>query len=413
MSDAAPAIERACYRRYPAWTLYARAFSGSRLEAENIVRRAVARTSHSSEAPSSEADAHRRVLRSIRSSALSSIRPDKHSAPSVLDILDRPDRPDRLDSDPRSTSTLTLDMLRDLTRSQRRVIELVLLRRPPLPLDEAARKLGTSRAAVVNALERALNALAYAVRRHAEPSTNAYEHPSLEDLIIYVSGALSGDEARAVAAHGRACTPCGDRLGIMILLKASAAESARLPLLSPSHRRAGLSLFAATGLIAMLAVADEFWPNPWAEHATRESVPGWFHDFFYGERRDAKGTESDAARGLELLVQGELEQAIETLEPLVENAESKPEARAYLGIARYLTGDTSRSTVRLLEDGVDGRRAGRLSRWYLASVLLTRRDIDGARVHLKALTSTGDWFGRAAKALLEKLDEASRTRTTA
>ena len=173
MSDAAPAIERACYRRYPAWTLYARAFSGSRLEAENIVRRAVARTSHSSEAPSSEADAHRRVLRSIRSSALSSIRPDKHSAPSVLDILD--DRLDRPDS--RSTSTRTLDKLRDLTRSQRRVIELVFLRRPPLPLDEAARKLSTPRAAVVNALERALNALAYAVRRHAEPSTNAYEPP--------------------------------------------------------------------------------------------------------------------------------------------------------------------------------------------------------------------------------------------
>ncbi len=407
MSAAAPELERACHRRYPAWTLYARAFSGSRLEAENIVRRAVARTSNASEAPSSEADAHRRVLRSIRSSALSSIRPDTHSAPSVLDMLDR------LDRDPRSASTLTLDKLRDLTRWQRRAIELVFLRRPPLPLDEAARKLRTSRDGIVTTLERALNALAVAVRRHAEPSTNAHEHPSLEDVITYVSGALSGDEARAVAAHGRSCTQCGDRLGIMILLKASAAESARLPLLSPSHRRAGLSLFAATGLIAMLAVADAFWPNPWAEHATRENVPGWFHDFFYGERREARGAESDAARGLELLVQGELEQAIETLEPLVENAESKSEARAYLGIARYLTGDTSRSTVRLLEDGIDSQRAGRLSRWYLASALLARRDIDGARVHLKALTSTGDWFGRAATVLLEKLDEASRSRTTA
>ena len=404
MSDARSDIERACQRRYAAWTLYARAFSGSRLEAESIVRRAVARTSHASEAPSSEADAHRRVLRSIRSSALSSIRPDTHSAPSVLD---------RLHGDPRSTSTLTLDKLRDLSRWQRRAIELVFLRRPPLPLDEAARKLRTSRAAVVRALTRALRALAFALRRDPEPSTNANEHPSLEDLIIYVSGALSGDEARAVAAHGRACTPCGDRLGIMILLKASAAESARLPLLSPSHRRAGLSVFAATGLIAMFAVADAFWSNPWAEHATRENVPGWFHDFFYGERRDAQGTQSATARGLELLVQGELEQAIETLEPLVEEAESKPEARAYLGIARYLTGDTSRSTVRLLEDGVDSQRAGRLSRWYLASVLLTRRDIDGARVHLKALTSTGDWFGCAATALLEKLDEASGARTTA
>ena len=410
MSAAGLDIERACHRRYPAWTLYARAFSGSRLEAENIVRRAVARTSHASEAPSSEADAHRRVLRSIRSSALASIRTDTHSAPSVLDMLDTLDT---LDRDPRSASTLMLDKLRDLTRWQRRAIELVFLRRPPLPLDEAARKLRTSRAGIVGALKRALNALAFAVRRHAEPSTNAHEHPSLEDLITYVSGALSGDEARAVAAHGRSCTPCGDRLGIMILLKASAVESARLPLLSPSHRRAGLSLFAATSLIAMLAVADAFWPNPWAEHATRENVPGWFHDFFYGERRDAQGAKSDAARGLALLVQGELEQAIDTLEPLVEDSESAPEARAYLGIARYLTGDTSRSTVRLLEDGIDGRRAGRVSRWYLASVLLTRRDIDGARVHLKALTSTRDWFGRAAKALLEKLDEASRSRTTA
>ena len=241
------------------------AFSGSRLEAENIVRRAVARTSHSSEAPSSEADAHRRVLRSIRSSALSSIRPDKHSAPSVLDILDRPDRPDRLDSDPRSTSTLTLDMLRDLTRSQRRVIELVLLRRPPLPLDEAAREawhVASCRRQRPRARpERARLCGCDATRSRAPTLTSTR---ASKTLIIYVSGALSGDEARAVAAHGRACTPCGDRLGIMILLKASAAESARLPLLSPSHRRAGLSLFAATGLIAMLAVADEFWPNPWA-----------------------------------------------------------------------------------------------------------------------------------------------------
>ena len=213
-------IEKACHRRYPACTLYARAFSGSRLEAENIVRRAVARTSHASEAPSSEADAHRRVLRSIRNSALSSIRPDTHSAPSVLDMRDM------RDSDPCSASTLTLDKLRDLTRWQRRAIALVFLRRPPLPLDEAARKLRTSRASIVSALERALNALAFAVRRHAEPSTNPHEHPSLEDLITYVSGALSGDEARAVAAHGRSCTQCGDRLGIMILLKASAAESA-------------------------------------------------------------------------------------------------------------------------------------------------------------------------------------------
>ena len=161
------------------------------------------------------------------------------------------------------------------------------------------------------------------------------------------------------------------------------------------------------------AMRNELSTNPWAEHATRDNVPGWFHDFFYGERRDARGTESATARGLELLVQGELEQAIETLEPLMEDPESNSEARAYLGIARYLTGDTSRSTVRLLDDGVDSHRAGRLSRWYLASVLLTRRDIDGARVHLKALTSTGDWFGRAATALLEALDAASRSRTTA
>ena len=404
MSDAAPDIERACHRRYPAWTLYARAFSGSRPEAENIIRRAVARTSHASETPSSEADAHRRVLRSIRSSALSSIRPDAHSAPSVLDTLH---------GDPHRASTLTLDKLRELTRWQRRAIELLFLRRPPLTLDAAARKLRTSRAAVIGALERALNALASAVGRHAEPSASAFEHPGLDELMAYVSGALSGDEARAVVTHGRACTRCGDRLGIMILLKASAAESARLPLLSASHRRAGLSLFAATGLIAMVFIAEAFWPNPWAEHATRDNVPGWFHDFFYGERRDARGTESATARGLELLVQGELEQAIEILEPLMEDPESNSEARAYLGIARYLTGDTSRSTVRLLDDGVDGRRAGRLSRWYLASVLLTRRDIDGARVHLKALTSTGDWFGRAATALLEELDKASRSRTTA
>lgn len=402
MSDAAPPIERACHRRYPAWTLYARAFSGSRLEAESIVRRAVARTRNASEAPSSEADAHRRVLRSIRSSALSSIRPNAHSASSVLDTLH---------GDPHRASAPVLDALRGLTRWQRRAIELVFLRRPPLPLDKAARKLRTSPAAVARVLERALNTLATAVGRRRESGAGSREHPNLEELIAYVSGALSGDEARAVATHGRACTKCGDRLGVMIVLKASAAETARLPLLSPSHRRAGLSLFAATGLIAMIFIADVYWPNPWAEHATREAVPGWFHDFFYKEGRAAEAT--DTSRGLELLIDGEPEQAIEILTPLAEDTESDPEARAYLGIARYLTGDASRSTRRLLEDGIHSHRAGRLSRWYLASVLLARRDLDGARAHLRALSSTGDWFGRAAKALLEKLDEAARSRTAA
>ena len=93
----------------------------------------------------------------------------------------------------------------------------------------------------------------------------------------------------------------------------------------------------------------------------------------------------------------------EIVEPLTEQPTREPEASAYLGIAMYLTGDNSGRTVDLLEAGTGSTRAGRISDWYLANVLLSRGDIAAARRRLRGLAFVGDWVGRRSQSLLDQL----------
>jgi len=72
----------------------------------------------------------------------------------------------------------------------------------------------------------------------------------------------------------------------------------------------------------------------------------------------------------------------------------------------YLTGDNSGRTVDLLETGTASARAGRISDWYLANVLLSRGDIDAARRRLRGLAFVGDWVGRQSQSLLDQLASA-------
>ncbi|MGD8331441.1 MAG: hypothetical protein PVJ49_18560, partial [Acidobacteriota bacterium] len=131
-------------------------------------------------------------------------------------------------------------------------------------------------------------------------------------------------------------------------------------------------------------------------------------DFLYGYRDDVTARDLALAEGLDLLVRGEYQQAIEKLGPLVEEVRSAPEASAYLGIARYLTGDVSRTTVGLLETGTTSARAGRIADWYLANALLVRGDVTRARARLQGLAYVGDWVGRQSQALLEQLQSVER-----
>jgi len=137
-------------------------------------------------------------------------------------------------------------------------------------------------------------------------------------------------------------------------------------------------------------------------------VPRWFHDFLYGYRDDISDRNVTLAEGLDLLVRGEFADAIAKLEPLTSQPGREPEASAYLGIARYLTGDASRTTVELLEAGISSARAGRISDWYLANVLLARGDISAARSRLRGLAFVGDWVGRQSQSLLDALNQAER-----
>ncbi len=404
LHDADTPLRRACRRRYSAWTLYARAFAGNRADADDIVRSAVNRTMRLSDDLPSERVAHERVLAAVRTEALELIKrrgPDAH--PSVLRLLTDENSP----TDPRHAGEVAQQMLRELPRSQRKAIEMLLLRRPAVSLQDLARRRRVELDSVSEEIEDGLDMVAASLHAVSEHS---YEggHPDLKAMTAYVDGALSGDEARAVVAHGTTCSECGDRLGTMMLLRSGAAKAAIAPRVPRGLRVAALVVALAAGLVGGLVVARALAPNPWAEHATTDTVPQWFHDFLYGSRAEISERDAALAAGLELLVRGELAQAIQTLEPLTELPGREPEASAYLGIARYLTGDVSRGTVDLLEAGTVSTRAGRISDWYLANALLARGDITAARRRLQGLAFVGDWVGRQSQALLDALERVER-----
>lgn len=407
MEDAiSGALEVACERRFPAWTLYARTFSGNRAHADYLVQSAVRGARKSPARLATELQVHALVLSCIRSSALRS--PTfSTSAPagSVLRLLREPSE---LESAQRDAAR----RLRELPRADRRSIERVLLRRPSWSLEEIAAHDGVSSASVTAAIETGLHHVAAGVRRRSGELPRgttgfaAENHPALQELLAYVQGALGADEAPELVSHGVSCGPCGDRLGTMMLLRAATIERFRLPLIPRGARRALAGLIAVVLVTTGALVARRMMPNPWKEHATHESVPRWFYAFLY--RPEGPGSASEIARGLSLLVEGRYVEAIEALEPWTQGDDSNAEAATYLGIACYLSGDVSRGTVRLLESGTSSSRAGRLARWYLANVLLTRGDLEGATAQLTELATVRDWFGRAAKALLEKLEEVKK-----
>jgi DNA-directed RNA polymerase specialized sigma24 family protein len=412
LKDTDTPIRSACRRRYSAWTLYARAFTGNRADADDVVRKAVNRTFQASDDLRSERQAHERVLGAIRSEALELLERRKSAAgldgpppehPNVLQLLiDQHSK-----TDPRHAGEVAVQMLQELPRPQRRAIERLLLRRPAMPLPDVARKGRLELDTATEEIEEGLDMLAAAL--HAVPE-NIYVggHPDLKSLTAYVDGALSGDEARAVVAHCGECSECGDRLGMMVLLRSGAAKAALKPRVSRGVKAAALVVTVCAGLVGGAMLASALAPNPWADHATAEGVPRWFHDFLYGSREEVNGRDAELAAGLELLVRGDYQAAIDRLTPLVETPASRPEASAYLGIAQYLGGNVSRTTVELLETGTMSSRAGRISDWYLANTLLARGDVERARRRLQGLAMVGDWVGRQADGLLDALLQAEQ-----
>ena len=424
LQDFKSPIRRACQRRYAAWTLYARAFAGSRADADDIVRQAVNRTLKLSDDLRSERQAHERVLAAIRTEALQLLerrrsrkvsRPAEEGEsggrqptdvggaavspqPSVFEMLTA----ESSTTDPRHVAEVASEMLQELPRKQRRAIEMLLLRRPSVSLHDVARKRRLEIDSVSEEIEEGLDLVAAALHAVA-PRRYEGGHPDLKTLTGYVDGALTGDEARAIVGHCGECAGCGDRLGTMMLLRSGAAKAALAPRVPRLLRAAAVVVILVAGLTGGVFLARALAPNPWAVHASTESVPRWFHDFLYGYREQIGPRDLALAEALDLLVRGEYDDAISRLEPLTEQPTREPEASAYLGIAMYLTGDNSGRTVDLLEAGTGSTRAGRISDWYLANVLLSRGDIDAARRRLRGLAFVGDWVGRQSQALLDQL----------
>jgi RNA polymerase sigma factor (sigma-70 family) len=147
-ADCTEILEKAWLQRFPRWRSYAAAILGNREDAEEAVQEAVARTLRARPSLCTEQDAHNYVLTAVRTAALQLISRRRRSVP-----LGEPERAAKeggaesplrrvLDAEARGRSRQLQDhalaQLDALRPEQRQVIELLLLREPPMKLREVA-----------------------------------------------------------------------------------------------------------------------------------------------------------------------------------------------------------------------------------------------------------------------------------
>lgn len=248
-------------------------------------------------------------------------------------------------------------------------------------------------------------------------------HPTPEELLAYPLGELSAARAHAVLNHCNRCEECGRELAMIIELRAEAviADSLKVQEHPVDARAVGswtwrwAAVAAGVALIAALLAASGIFEigddrsalSPYAELATHETLPEGYFDFRFGGA-ELTGTAEDTLReGLLELTRGRYDEAMAVLESYIVAHPADGEAKAYLGIARYLSGDTSPSTVELLAAGAEvaDTAVSRNAAWYLANVELATGNLPAARIRLESLATSGARVARQARELLARLPQ--------
>jgi hypothetical protein len=148
--------------------------------------------------------------------------------------------------------------------------------------------------------------------------------------------------------------------------------------------------------------------------ATSETIPEGYVTLRFRGQLPASADLHDykLEAGMEALVLGDYPRALETLEALYSEHPESAEASAYLGVARYLSGDDSAATKSLLVRGTEHHQPmiRRLSAWYLANSCLRSGDVESAVEILRTsdLIGTDTRYGRASEDLLNLISGANR-----
>jgi RNA polymerase sigma factor (sigma-70 family) len=167
------AIKKAWSNRFYRWRAYALSLTGNQTDAEEIVQEAITRTMNAAPALETEQDAYHYVIAAIRSSAYRMFgrrgrrrELDKEAAIEQLgsDALQRALTVEETEHRRRMTEA-ALAVVAELAPQHRQVVELLVLREPPLKLREVAELQRAPISTVYSRLQAALRSVAREIAR--------------------------------------------------------------------------------------------------------------------------------------------------------------------------------------------------------------------------------------------------------
>ncbi len=143
-----PSLEKACSRRFYRWRGYAASLTGNVTDAEEVIQEAIARTLRANPRLPSEQDAHHYILAALRTVAFQLFEQRKRLRPVEPRELERRQEPTSnplrmlLDAESReqqhALAQKAYNAMQDLEPHLQQVIELLVLREPPMKLREVA-----------------------------------------------------------------------------------------------------------------------------------------------------------------------------------------------------------------------------------------------------------------------------------
>lgn len=230
-------------------------------------------------------------------------------------------------------------------------------------------------------------------------SAGTTEHPDAIELIHLARGTLPAERAAELREHCLECGPCGDQLAVVVLLRRGSGGRNRR-----ATRRwqvaAAAILLVGLGLVALFAsletgstkaprisrereVVDEYAALASDANLLHPAVVD-LYERQYGEPVSERSPERRLVQGLELLVQDRPAAAVEVLQEVWRARPNDPAVAGYLGIARYLDGDVSPATERLLVAATERAQRGMAFyfRWYTANLYLRRGNVAAAEILL-------------------------------
>ncbi len=185
------AIEKAFVRRFQRWRSYALALTGNWTDAEEVVQEAIARTVRARPSLADEREAHNYMLTALRTTALGLFYERRHLrvvadveeigrsrhggvlAEASPDPLGRLLESEAVEAE-QELAARAVAALRRLRPEHRQVVELLVLREPPLRLREVAAIQGVAISTVHSRLQSALRWLGRSLREEpADPPAGA------------------------------------------------------------------------------------------------------------------------------------------------------------------------------------------------------------------------------------------------